>query len=68
MTSTLRAGSVTYHVLRNDVLQQHIDVGTGVEHAPYHFVAGAAMIPRLMACRDPGACPSKRPSLLIDGV
>jgi hypothetical protein len=26
MTSTLRPGSVTAHVLRNDVLQQHIDV------------------------------------------
>jgi hypothetical protein len=26
MTSTLRTGSVTAHVLRNDVLQQHIDV------------------------------------------
>jgi hypothetical protein len=33
MTSTVRAGSVTAHVLRNDVLQQHIDVRTRVERA-----------------------------------
>jgi hypothetical protein len=33
MTSTVRAGSVTTHVLRNDVLQQHIDVRTRVERA-----------------------------------
>jgi hypothetical protein len=33
MTSTVRTGSVTAHVLRNDVLQQHIDVRTRVERA-----------------------------------
>jgi hypothetical protein len=32
MTSTVRAGSVAAHVLRNDVLQQHIDVRTRVEY------------------------------------
>jgi hypothetical protein len=37
MTSTVRAGSVTSHVLRNDVLQQHIDVRTRVERALYPF-------------------------------
>lgn len=38
MTSTVHAGSVTAHVLRNDVLQQHIDVRTRVERALYHFL------------------------------
>jgi hypothetical protein len=47
MTSTVRAGSVTAHVLRNDVLQQHIDVRT--KWSPHYASSyhGAALTPKV---------------------
>jgi hypothetical protein len=47
MTSTERAGSVTAHVLRNDVLQQHIDVRT--KWSPHYASSchGAALTPKV---------------------
>lgn len=43
-------GSVTAqirgHVLRNDVLQQHIDAKTRLKRSLFLFLDGAAIIPR----------------------
>lgn len=64
MTSTVRTGSVTTHVLRNDVLQQHIDVRTRVEHGLLPFLVGSAMSPRI----DGLQWPSKPPCLFSDGA
>ena len=47
MTSTVRAGSVTAHVLRNDVLQQHIDVRTRVERALFLIMAWCRLDPEV---------------------
>lgn len=61
MTSTMRTESVTTHVQRNDVLQQHIDVKTRVERGLCPFLASEAMIPRIDGVQKPGASPSKLP-------
>ena len=50
MTSTVGTGSVTAqirgHVLRNDVLQQHIDAKIRLKYMLFLFLDGAAIIPR----------------------
>jgi hypothetical protein len=51
MASTMRPGSVTTHVLRNEVLQKRIDVRMSVDRGPLPFLDSTAMIPRMMACR-----------------
>ena len=50
MTSTVGTGSgiaqIRGHVLRNDVLQQHIDAKTRLKRMLFLFLDGAAIIPR----------------------
>ena len=53
MTSTVRAGSVTTHVLRNEVLQKHIDVRVSVDRGPLPFLDSTAMIPRMDGVQMP---------------
>ena len=67
MTSTMRTGSVTTHVQRNDVLQQHIDVRTRVGRGLYPLVVSNAMIPSIDGMQKPGVPPSKLPCLFSDG-
>jgi len=49
-------GSVTAqirgHVLRNDVLQQHIDARTRLKRGLFLFLDGATMSREAMACSD----------------
>jgi len=58
MTSTLRAGSVSAHVLRNDVLHPHIDIKK--EWSVYYACSWdrAALIPGGIGVHGPGAFPS----------
>lgn len=63
MTSTAGTGSVTAqirdHVLRNDVLQQHIDAKTRWKRRPCLLLDGVAIIPRCNGVQGPGIPPSK---------
>jgi hypothetical protein len=66
MTSSMGAGSVTTHVLRN--LQKHIDVRSRVGRGPWPFLDGTAMIPKIDGVQMPVVPPSKLACLLIDGA
>jgi hypothetical protein len=68
MTSSMGAGSVTTHVLRNEVLQKHIDVRSRVGRGPWPFLDGTAMIPKIDGVQMPVVPPSKLACLLIDGA
>ena len=68
MTSSVCAGSVTTHVLRNEVLQKRIDVRVGVGRGPCPFLDSTAMIPRIDGVQMPVVPPSKLSRLLIDGA
>jgi hypothetical protein len=68
MTSTVRAGSVTTHVLRNAVLQKHIDVRARVERGACPFLDSTARLPRMDGVQKPDVRPSKLRCLLIDGA
>jgi hypothetical protein len=67
MTSTVRAGSVTTHALRSEVLQKRIDVRISVDRGPLPFLDSTAMIPRIDGVQMPAVRPSKLACLLIDG-
>ena len=58
MTSTVDAGSVTTHVLRNEVLQKHIDVRARVDPGPLPVLDSPAMIPRINGVQVPAMSPN----------
>jgi hypothetical protein len=62
------AGSVTTHVLRNEVLQKHIDVRIRVGRGLWPFLDSIAMIPKIDGVQMPVVPPSKLWCLLIDGA
>lgn len=68
MTSTVRAGSVTTHVLRNDNLQHQIDVRTRVERGLCPAVVSIALYPRNDGVQSPVPPPCKHTELFSDGA